>query len=307
MLVRVLGSAAGGGLPQWNCNCQSCVAARRGVGGVKSRTQCSLAVSSDGKKWALLNASPDVRQQIAATAALQPSPDAALRSSPIGAVVLTSADVDQVAGLLSLREGHPYCIHSSPRVLEALAANPIFNVLDPAAVRRVSMELDEPFTLEDIRGLAVELFAVPGKVALWLEDPRSGPSLGTTEGDTLGIRVSEPATGQFFYFIPCCAHVDSRLSQRLMGAPLVLFDGTLFSDDEMIASHLSSKTGTRMGHISMSGRAGSLAALNTLGIARRVYIHINNSNPVLPPDSEERVSVEAAGWEIAEDGVEIRL
>jgi pyrroloquinoline quinone biosynthesis protein B len=307
MFVRILGSAAGGGLPQWNCNCQNCAAARHEVTRVKPRTQTSVAVSSDGRKWALLNAAPEVREQIAATPALQPGSGEGPRGSPISAVVLTGADVDQVAGLLSLREGQPFAIYASARVLAAVAQNPIFNVLDPALVRRIPVRLDEPFLLDDVRGLSIEAFAVPGKVALWLEDQGSGEDFGTAEGDTIGLKVSEPATGQSFYFIPSCARVDPELAARLRGAPFILFDGTLFSDDEMIAAGLSTKTGARMGHISMSGPEGALVALDGLDIARRIFIHVNNSNPVLRPDSAERAMVEAAGWEIAEDGMEIRL
>ena len=307
MFVRVLGSAAGGGLPQWNCNCLNCAIARHRMSGVKPRTQTSVAVSADGQKWTLLNASPDVREQIAATPPLQPRSGDVLRVTPIASIVLTSADVDQVAGLLSLREGQPFGIYSTARVLAALASNPIFNVLDPALVDRIPVQLDKSFVPDGSRGLSIEPFAVPGKVALWLENPQAGPDLGTAEGDIVGLKVSERTTGLFFYFIPCCARVDRPLANRISGAPLVLFDGTLFRDDEMIAGGLSNKTGARMGHISMSGPEGSLAALRDLGIGRRIFIHFNNSNPVLRPDSPERAMVEADGWEIAEDGMEIRL
>jgi pyrroloquinoline quinone biosynthesis protein B len=307
MFIRILGSAAGGGLPQWNCNCQNCTSARDPTSSVKPRMQSSVAVSSDGRSWALLNASPDLLQQIAASPPLQPRSDRALRHSPIAAVVLTSADVDHVAGLLSLREGQPFRVYASARVLTALASNPIFNVLDPALIERIPMKLDEPINPNGLDGLGVEPFAVPGKVALWLEDHQAGPGFGTAEGDTIGLKVSELATGRFFYFVPCCASVDRPLADRLSAAPLVLFDGTLFRDDEMIASGLSKKTGGRMGHVSMSGPEGSLAALGNLRIGRRIFLHINNSNPVLQPGSAERATVEAAGWEIAEDGMEIQL
>jgi pyrroloquinoline quinone biosynthesis protein B len=307
MFIRVLGSAAGGGLPQWNCNCQNCASARETTSSVKPRTQSSVAVSSDGLTWALLNASPDLLQQIAATPPLRPRPNHGLRHSPIAAVVLTSADIDHVAGLLNLREGQPFSICASARVLTALASNPIFNVLDPARIERTPVQLGEPIIPESLDGLGIEPFAVPGKVALWLEDLQAGPDLGTAEGDNIGLKVSELATGRFFYFVPCCARVDRPLAGRLSGAPLVLFDGTMFSDDEMIASGLSKKTGRRMGHVSMSGPEGSLAALRNLGIGRRIFVHINNSNLVLRPGSAERATVEAAGWEIAEDGMEIQL
>jgi pyrroloquinoline quinone biosynthesis protein B len=303
MIIKVLGSAAGGGFPQVNCNCRNCADVRCGMPGLTPRTQSSVAVSRDGRRWALLNASPDLRQQIAATPELAPRPDAGLRSSPISDVVLTNGDVDHVAGLLSLREGLAFTLHATGRVLEALDANTIFNVLNREVVSRRALQLGA--TIELAGGLAVETYAVPGKIALYLE--QAGPDLGTREGDSIGLKVSEPATGAAFHFIPGCAAIDDTLARRLAGAALVLFDGTLYTDEEMIAQGLSDKTGARMGHISMSGPRGSVAAFAGLGVKRRVFVHINNSNPVLRKGSPERREIEAAGWEIASDGMEIRL
>lgn len=303
MIVKVLGSAAGGGFPQANCNCRNCADMRRGAPGLSPRTQSCVAVSRDGKRWALLNASPDLRQQIAATPELAPAPDAGLRSSPICDVVLSSGDVDHVAGLLSLREGFAFALHATPRVLAALEANSIFNVLDRSRVPRHVLTLGQPVEL--VEGLTAEAYAVPGKVALYLEG--AGPDLGTREGDSIGLKVSDPATTAAFHYIPGCAAVDDALAKRLAGAALVLFDGTLYTDDEMIAQGLSDKTGLRMGHISMSGPQGSVAALASLGVKRRVFVHINNSNPVLRDGGPERRRIEAAGWEVASDGMEIRL
>jgi pyrroloquinoline quinone biosynthesis protein B len=303
MIIKVLGSAAGGGFPQANCNCRNCADLRRGAPGLFARTQSSVAVSRDGRSWALLNASPDLRQQIAATHELAPAADAGARSSPIGDVVLTNGDVDHVAGLLSLREGFAFTLHAGGRVLDALEANSIFNVLDRRLVPRRALALGQRVALSG--GLAVEAYAVPGKVALYLEG--TGPGLGTREGDSIGLEVSDPATGAAFHYIPGCAAVDEPLARRLAGAPLVLFDGTLYTDDEMIAQGLSDKTGTRMGHISMSGPEGSVAAFAGLGVKRRVFVHINNSNPVLREGGPERRRIEDAGWEVARDGMEIRL
>ena len=206
-------------------------------------------------------------------------------------------------GCLSLREGLSFTLYASKRVLEALAANSIFNVLSSRHVTRVALPLDE--RIEVTGGLTIEAYAVPGKVALYLED--ASDPLGTREGDSIGLEVSDPATGAAFHYIPGCAAVDASLAQRLQGARLVLFDGTLYTDEEMIAQGLSEKTGRRMGHISMSGPQGSMAAFAALGVERRIYVHINNSNPVLREDSPERAAVERAGWEIAYDGMEIRL
>ena len=201
MIVKVLGSAAGGGFPQANCNCRNCADVRAGRPGLKARTQSSLAVSADGKHWLLLNASPDIRQQINAAPELQPRPGDGPRASPIVAVALTNGDVDHVAGLLSLREGLPFTLHASQRVLEALGANSIFNVLSSRCVTRSALPLDRR---TDVRGgLAIEAYAVPGKVALYLE--AAGPGFGTREGDSIGLRVSDPATGVAFHYIPGCA------------------------------------------------------------------------------------------------------
>jgi pyrroloquinoline quinone biosynthesis protein B len=303
MIIKVLGSSAGGGFPQANCNCRNCADVRAGRAGLIPRTQSSLAVSADGARWLLLNASPDIRQQIAATRELAPDAGSGMRSSPIVAVMLTSGDVDHVAGLLSLREGFSFVLHASSRVLNALAANSIFNVLSSQHVVRRPLPLDEP--IDASGGLMIRAYAVPGKVALYLDD--ASPQFGTRDGDSIGLEVSDPATGAAFHYIPGCAAVDPVLARRLQGARLVLFDGTLYTDEEMIVQGLSEKTGQRMGHVAMSGRHGSIAAFSTLGVKRRIYVHMNNSNPVLREDSPERAAVEHAGWEIGYDGMEIRL
>lgn len=310
MLISILGSAAGGGFPQINCNCRNCADTRQERPGLTPRTQSSLAVSRDGGAWTLLNASPDLRQQVAATPELSPTNDVGPRGSPIKAVVLTNGDVDHIAGLLSLREGFAFTLYGSRRVLATLAANSVFNVLDPSFVPRMPLEAGQTITLAhsgtDL-GLTVEAFPVPGKIALYLENPAAGQSLGTREGDTIGLRIADPSSGAAFFYIPGCAGMDDGLAARLRGAQLVLFDGTLYSDDEMIAQGLSSKTGKRMGHISMSGAEGAMAAFRGLEVERRVFVHINNSNPVLREDSPERAEVDKAGWEIAFDGMEITL
>jgi len=306
MLIKVLGSAAGGGFPQINCNCRNCTGVRQGKPGLTARTQSSVAVSSDGKAWVLLNASPDLRQQVAATPELAPHSAAGSRSSPIKAVVLTNGDVDHVAGLLSLREGFAFSLFASQRVLGALAGNSIFGVLDAQLVPRVALAPGSPISLTS-PGLTVEAFPVAGKIALYLEDRAAGSGFGTSEGDTVGLKVVDQASGAAFFYIPGCAAVDAALAARVRGAQLVLFDGTLYGDGEMIEQGLSTKTGKRMGHISMSGADGSLAAFRDLDVKRRVFVHMNNSNPVLREDSPERAEVERAGWDVAFDGMEIRL
>lgn len=309
MQIRLLGSGAGGGFPQWNCNCANCRAVREGKPGFLPRSQSSLAVSADGTSWALLNASPDLRQQIAACRALSPATDDGPRASPIKAVVLTNGDVDHVAGLLSLREAQSFDLYATRRVLDVLARATIFDILQPDLVRRRELPLDKPAPLvaagKDL-GLTVTAFAVPGKIALYLED-ENAPNFGTSIGDTLGLEITETRSGRSFFYIPGCAHMEPSLAARLDGAELVFFDGTLWDEHEMIAQHLLDKTGSRMGHMNMSGPDGSIEAFAGLGVARKIFVHINNSNPVLDASSRERAEASRAGWEIGADGMEIAL
>ena len=307
VLAVVLGSAAGGGFPQWNSNAPACRRARRGDDTVRARSQASLAVSANNRDWFVLNASPDLRLQIEATSHLYPRQG--LRSSPIAGVVLTGGDVDAIAGLLHLRERHRFDVYAPARVLAIIAANPIFDVLAPDFVRRIELPLDERIELagaSDSSGLAVVAFAVPGKVPLYLETAGQDPGL-SEEGDAVGLEVIETATRKSLFFVPGCAAITDQLQKRLAGGQVVFFDGTLWRDDEMIRLGVGSKTGRRMGHISMSGEDGSIAAFRDLGVGRRIFIHINNSNPVLLDDSPERRIANAEGWEIAYDGMEVTL
>jgi pyrroloquinoline quinone biosynthesis protein B len=269
------------------------------------RTQASLAVSGDGEHWFLLNASPDLRQQIEASSCLQPN--RGLRSSPIAGVVLTGGDVDAIAGLLTLRERQAFTVYATARIHDVLEANPIFEVLARDVVQRQRVTIGEPFPLAlpggKPSGLALELFAVPGKVPLYLEQS-AAPAIVESE-DTVGAVVSDGRHRLFF--IPGCAGMTDALAQRLQGADVVLFDGTLWTDDEMLRAGIGSKTGLRMGHISVSGTNGTIAAFRRIEVRRKVLLHINNSNPILLDDSPERAVVEAAGWEVAFDGMEIRL
>jgi pyrroloquinoline quinone biosynthesis protein B len=294
----VLGAAAGGGFPQWNCRCPVCSLAWAGDARVRRSTQASLALSADGRRFVLFNASPDLREQIAAIPALQPRDG--LRGSPIAAVVLTGGEIDQTAGLLALRERHAFAIHASAETLRTVVANPMFNALGHDIVTRHACPIGAPFELSD--GLCAELFTVPGKVPLYLEGDH--PELAAETEANVGIEVT--AGGRRLVFVPGCAAVTPALKARFARADVLLFDGTLFRDDEMIASGTGIKAGRRMGHIPIDGEGSSLAALAGLE-ARRIYIHINNTNPIRAAGSPERRKVEAAGWEIAEDGLKIEL
>ena len=294
----VLGAAAGGGYPQWNCRCAVCRLAWDGDPRVRARTQASIAVSADRERWTLFNAAPDLRAQLAATPSLHPN--GALRASPIGAVVLTGGEIDQTAGLLNLRERQPFSIYATAETLGALGDNPMFNALAPDIVTRQPVLAGEPFALPG--GLSAELFIAPGKVPLYLE--QGTPVTDAETGANVGVEIS--AGGARLCFVPGAAAVTPALKQRLARADVILFDGTLFTDDEMIASGTGEKTGRRMGHMPISGADGSLAALSGVG-KRRIYIHINNTNPILIDGSPQRLAVEAAGWDVAADGLEIDL
>jgi pyrroloquinoline quinone biosynthesis protein B len=271
--VVVLGAAAGGGVPQWNCGCPVCRTARTEHPELQS-TQASIAVSADGEHWFLINASPDLRQQLIATSQLHPKAGK-LRHSPISGVILTNGEVDAVAGLLSMREGSPFTIYAHAKVLSVLKANSIFNVLNENNVPRQPIEVDRTFE----------------------------PTLP----DGMPSGLADKAGAGYFYFLAACAAVDDQLRSRLAGAPLIFFDGTVWRDDELIAAGLGNKTGQGMGHMAMSGDTGAIAALADLDIGRKIFLHINNSNPALLGASPERKIAERAGWQIPADGTEIVL
>jgi len=306
MKVLVLGAAAGGGFPQWNSNAPACNRARQGDQRAPARTQASIAVSADDQHWFVFNAAPDLRQQIEANTELHPR--LGLRSSPIGGVVLTGADVDAIAGLLTLRERQPLSVYATAKVHAVLRSNPIFDVLAADVVKRevLVLERPQPLLLPDgaAGGLTVECFAVPGKVPLYLEQAEGTPPIVLGE-DTVGTLISD--TRSRLFFIPGCAAMTDAISERLRGAELVLFDGTLWRDDEMIRAGLGSKSGRRMGHMSLTGAEGTLAAFDSLAVKRKILVHINNSNPVLLEESRERAELATAGWEVAYDGMRLSL
>jgi pyrroloquinoline quinone biosynthesis protein B len=294
----VLGAAAGGGIPQWNCRCDVCRIAWSGDPRVKPRTQASVAVSADGERWVLLNASPDLRSQIQANSSLHPHGDR--RSSPIAAVVLTGGEIDQTAGLLSLRERSPFTLHATTATLAAVADNPMFGALAHDVVTRHAVVPGEPFS--PVPGIEAEFFIVPGKVPLYLEG--DDPDTASESSANVGVEITSGMAR--LAYVPGAAAITPAVKQRLASADVILFDGTLFTDDEMIRSGTGNKTGRRMGHMPIEGADGSLAALADLR-ARRIFVHINNTNPMLIEGSLERARVEAAGWEIAEDGLKVVL
>ncbi|MEH6525113.1 MAG: pyrroloquinoline quinone biosynthesis protein PqqB [Sneathiella sp.] len=312
MDIIVLGAAAGGGFPQWNCNCSVCAMARQFPDKAIPRTQSSLAINIDGhkKKWVLLNASPDLRQQINDNRQLWPDATTS-RGTGIAGTILTNGDVDHICGLVNLRESQKLNLYATQRILTALSDNTVFDVLNPKFVERHRITLDEAFLpLDPEEGetnISVLPFAVPGKVALYLEDEKSGKNFGSRPEDTIGLEIRSLSTDQRFFYVPGCAAMTPDLADRLRDADLVFFDGTLWRDDEMINAGVGIKTGKRMGHMSMAGSEGSLAALANLNIKRKIFVHINNTNPVLIENSHERREAENAGWEISFDGMEVKL
>ncbi|SNR34057.1 pyrroloquinoline quinone biosynthesis protein PqqB [Paracoccus sediminis] len=293
MRIIVLGAGAGGGLPQWNCGCGNCNAAR--AGRIPAMTQSSIAVSADGRDWAVLNASPDIRAQLAATPALHPT---GLRDMPLRSVLVTNGDIDHVAGLLTLRESQPFALFATATIHRVLADNPMLGALRDDLVARNPVDLDRP--VEIAPGLDATLFAVPGKVPLYQEG--AVVETGLVGETTVGVELA--ANGRRALYVPGCADLPGWLTDRIAGADLLIFDGTLWEDDEMIRMGLGQKTGRRMGHMPV---LDTMAALRDVPVGRRVFVHMNNSNPLADPASDQTGQAQANGWQVARDGMEIAL
>jgi pyrroloquinoline quinone biosynthesis protein B len=306
--IEILGSAAGGGFPQWNCNCRNCQSLRAGTFQGKPRTQTQVAVTYDGQYYFLLNASPDLRLQIEATPRLHPQ--GGLRDSPISGVVLTSGDIDQVAGLLSLRELQPLRIYSTQAVRRILQEdNSLFAMLNrvPDQVSWQEITLGQTFSLDRAgsdSGISCEAFSVGAHYPAYVSSLRSR-SLRPEEA-LLGLMLQSSA-GKRLAYLPAVPAIDEALLQRLDSADLLLFDGTFWGEDELIRVQGGGAAASEMGHIPVSGPDGSLRKLAGLRRPRKVFIHINNTNPVLDESGPQYREVREAGWEIAEDGLSFDL
>jgi len=297
MRVRVLGSCAGGGLPQWNCGCDNCVRARGGDPAVPPRTQPSLAVSADGQRWSLLNASPDIRQQLAAFPALHPRPGT--RDLPLDTIVLTSAELDHVLGLLVLREALSYRILSTAWVRDAVVgANAAWGLLEAAWG---TAKLDEPVALDREGHLEARLFPAPGKVPTYLKE-HAAPHPACCAG----ARITDRRSGRRLVFAPGVRSLDDSTWAEIEAAHCVFVDGTFFTADELRALRPGAPDALAMGHLPMVGPEGSLERLAALA-GRRLYIHMNNTNPVLDAGSPEAARVARAGVEVAADGTELEV
>jgi pyrroloquinoline quinone biosynthesis protein B len=297
--VRVLGSAAGGGFPQWNCGCRTCAAARRNEGEAFPRTQESIAVSGDGESWLLVNVSPEIRAQIEATPALWPRRE---RHSPIAGILLTNGDLDHILGLLSLRESHPLAVHATAAVRDGFrTGNVLYRTLErfPGQVTWTALALGREQPLPT--GLAVTAIATPGKLPLHLEGLRP-PSAE----DNIGLVIRDERTGGKLAYFSGVAGLSPEVERAVAGAGVVMFDGTFWTSDELIALGLGTRRAEDMAHWPISGAGGSLAFLRGLA-GRKIFIHVNNTNPILREASEERDALDAAGVEVARDGMELEL
>jgi pyrroloquinoline quinone biosynthesis protein B len=300
--VILLGTAAGGGFPQWNCWCPTCRVARREPDRARHRSQSSAAVSADGRRWFLLNASPDVHGQLATLPLAEP---AGMRHAPLEGILLTDAELDHTLGILLLREGRSLQIHATQAVRDILEQDsrivPVTRAF--ADVRLVDLPADASTALAYRdgcpSGLTASSFAVP-----------AGPprfASGDLPGHTAGLLIRDQATGGTCAFVPGCGALDDDLLGRLDGAELVLFDGTFWTDDELIRLGIGRRTAREMDHLPVSGPEGSLERLAALSSRHRVYTHINNTNPMLLEDSPERRLVESRGLAVGADGMRFTL
>ncbi len=305
MHIHVLGSAAGGGFPQWNCNCANCDGFRKGTLSARARTQSSIAVSEDGEHWILFNASPDIRAQLAAFPAMQPG--RALRDTGISAVVLIDSQVDHTTGLLTLREGLPLDVWCTAQVHEDLTSGfPLFRMLKHwnggLSWREVPATESESFTIACAPSL--RLTAIP---LLSNARPYSPRRDNPHPGDNIGVFLEDTRTGQTLLYAPGLGAPDARILHWMRRADVLMVDGTVWHDDEMIRQEVGPRTGQDMGHLAQSGPGGMIEVLDTLPARRKILIHINNTNPILNEHSPERAELARHGIEVAWDGMHIEL
>lgn len=303
MYIQILGSAAGGGFPQWNCNCANCKGYRDGSLRATARTQSSIALSDDGEHWILCNASPDIRAQLQGFAPMQPA--RALRDTGIDAIILLDSQIDHTTGLLSLREGCPHQVWCTDMVHQDLTTGfPLFNMLEHwnGGLAWNRIELDASFTIDACPNLRFSPFPLRSAAP-----PYSPHRFDPHPGDNLGLMVEDLRTGGKLFYAPGLGKVDASLLQRMHDADVLLVDGTLWDDDEMQRRGVGTRTGSEMGHLPQNGPGGMLEVLDAFPDQRKVLIHINNTNPILDEDSAERAELHRRGVEVAFDGMSITL
>jgi len=302
VLVSVLGAAAGGGFPQWNCNCDHCRRLRQGTLRARPRTQIQVAVSGDGRFWHLLGASPDLTRQIESNPCLHPRQG--LRDSPIASVVLTCAEVDQSLGLLLLREFQPFTVYATASVREILAGgNSMFAMLHRVPNQVQWRGIRPGAAFEPQPGLRIEPIPLPGGYPSYVP----AETLVRCDPNEAVVGLSVESVGRRLLFLPGVPRIDDALLARIEQCDLLLLDGTFWSDDEFTRVQPGARTARAMGHLPVSGPGGSLERLAAVRGPRKVYIHINNTNPILDEDSPEHRAVREAGWEVACDGMTMEL
>ncbi len=299
MWLRVLGAAAGGGYPQWNCSCPTCRAVRDGTRPARARTQSSIAVSPDRQRWFLFNASPDIRAQFEAFPGLHPGDD---RATPLQAVLLTDAEIDHTLGLLLLREGRGIRLHATEATCATLTSGTgVLTTLE----RYCPVEWTRVVPGQDVSlsGLSYRAFDVPTAK----HDRFGTDTTSTSAGRVVGYRLTDERTGRTAVYLPGVQELTPAVLTELEDCACLLIDGTCWYDDELIRLGLAQKTAHDMGHLCIGGPEGSLKQLSRLPIERKIYIHINNTNPILLEDSPERREVERSGMEVATDGLEVEV
>ena len=304
MKIRVLGAAAGGGFPQWNCNCRNCDGVRKGSLRATPRTQSSIAVSSDGVNWILFNASPDLLAQYKSFAPLQPA--RAIRDTAIRSVVLMDAQIDHTTGLLMLREGRPLEIYCTGMVRDDLSTgNPLFKILGHyCGVNWHEVPIKRGSSFPVIGAEELIFTAVASKSNAPPYSPHRDNPL---EGDNIGMRIADPRSGKVLFYAPGLGEIEPHLKPFLEEADVLMVDGTFWTDDEMIRLGLSKKHARDIGHLPQSGGGGMIEVLKPLKASRKILIHINNTNPILDEDSDERRQLAGAGIEVAYDGMDVML
>ena len=303
MKIKILGSGAGGGFPQWNCNCYNCKRIRSGEMNGKARTQSSIAVSSDNNNWLLINASPDIRAQLEAFPAIQPKHG--LRDTGIKAVLLIDSQIDHTTGLLMLREGKPLDVYCTEMVRQDLTTGfPVFNMLAHyCTVNHHPVPIDGgSFTIPAIADLRFYTQALKSKAP-----PYSPHRHDPHDGDNIGLVIEQISTGKKVYYSPGLGEIEPHVLANMQNADCILVDGTFWSENEMIDLGLSKKPAAEMGHLPQSGAGGMIEVLNGVPKARKILIHINNSNPILDEASEAYRILQTNKIEVAYDGMEIDL
>jgi pyrroloquinoline quinone biosynthesis protein B len=306
MKVRVLGSSAGGGFPQWNCNCRNCDGVRRGTIAARARTQSSIAVSENGEDWLLVNASPDILAQIAANPELQPA--RRVRDTGIAAVITMDAQIDHVTGLLMLRErSTPLPLYTTNAVWQDLSTGfPVTSILSHycgVEHRRIALD-GVPVVVPELPHVKIDALPLSSKAP-----PYSPHRHAPETGDNIGLMFTNNASGKRFFYAPGLGELEPHILQAMREADLLLVDGTVWTDDEMIRLGLTKKTGKDMGHLAQSGAGGMIEVLDSIDRAhvRKVLIHINNTNPILIEDGPERRVLSEHGIEVAHDGMSFEL